>query len=154
MYDIPSQRKYTKIRIGGKALRMNPDSYRIDDGQGISDVPTAGGALSRLQMTNRTTRRLSFQVYLNDNAYVDGKYKVGDTVDVINHLGKFLPEDNLLLAYAPPRVCTVTLGQTVHKCYLETMSVDVQGTDIYLKPNKALVDLTFVIIPRTPTLRK
>lgn len=154
MPNISSPRKYTKVRVGGKSLRMNPDSYRISDGNSFSDIPTAGGALSRLQYVNRNTRRLSFQIYLNDNAYVDGNYKAGDTTDVINHLSKFLAKDNAYLGYNPPPTCTVTIGRSVFKCYLETMEVDVQGTDVYLRPNKANVDVTFIIIPRTPTLRK
>lgn len=154
MPHIASLKKSTRVRVGGRSLRMNPDSYRISDGQSIGDVPTAGGALSRLQYISRNTRRLTFQVYLNDNAYVDGGYKPGDTVDTINHLSKFLVKDNEYLGYNPPPVCTVTLGRAVHKCYLETMEIDVQGTDIYLNPNTATLDLTFIIIPRTPTLRK
>lgn len=154
MNSISRPRKYTKARVGGITLRMNPDSYRLSDGNTFSDIPTAGGALPRLQYVNRNSRRLSFQIYLNDNAYVDGKYGPSNTIDMINHLSKFLAPDNEYLSYSPPRVCTVTLGRSVFKCYLETMEVDVQGTDIYLKPNKATVDVTFIIIPRTPTLRK
>lgn len=139
--NLVSRDKITKGSFGGRKFLYNPASFQDTTTINYSEVQTCGMSYPVPVYSGGALRTITFDLYLNDQV------ENGITRSFISHLRNFLPPERKRgYQFKAPKKTVFSFGWFVKEVYIQTMDINYTAFSPELKPIKATVTLTLIIV--------